>query len=1230
MPVTSLAYISQSHQNLLLSGQGPIIRVVSTAGKDLLAQAQVFEFQSIHGIKARDAWENQSHLGTFSLLIWGGRRLAFGRINSASPGSAGQYTTSALAIGPELETADWILDASFDSSTHSPTVAWLVTAHNEVFAITLDPSRDLNIIISQVASGPSSILYSAHIKPISTTTILVAAGTVFGEVIVWSCYRPRSTIAEVETKWQSRTSKVFRGHNGSIFGVCLSNNMDVVGDCHSRRLLASCSDDRTLRIWDVSDCDNVSISDTHQNGQRPRNIPQTGLGRTADASVATTWCHSSRIWGVGFLDLGSGSSASLWRVVSRGEDATCQLWELFWDEPVSSDRADLGDRPLRLNHASIDHYHSGKHIWSHAQHVGQSTPVLVTGGSDGRIIGRSVPSEKVEGFCSSINMPLRDVFGTIKPGLTRDEDLRTDDHHSVKQYVFVSDAVIFATTSYGYVIKGTIEADEQNSCRSLNINWTVPFNTTKLRTLAVMTSNTREGLVYLASTIGDIWMYQHTQQSIQFLATMNQKISKMLTGASSTSKENITVHHLLVCSTSPLSAELLQITQSTGEPSNLRIAETMKISLPPTFQPTAFLEVSEASIFVLGSRSGALAVYHMVSYQIEKADQNAPALCVRHVHESDSITSLQCLPPRNVSEQHGPQWQILSTGRDGSYAIHQISFQSQEAKTITPIVTTLHRSRPPFNPNVEGCNIITTDSGITELLLYGFSGKNFVAWNESTHSEVMNIPCGGAHRSWAYFSTEWNSHLPVTGQYRCFVWTKAGVFNMAKSGSPAHEIIQPGGHGREIKAIALLKDIVSPNDTNGPTRRLIATGAEDTDVRLWLVTSSIENAHIETPSMNAKDSVSCMRILRKHTTGIQHLSFCQDFLFSSAGCEELFIWKINFGVGVVEIGTAFQAALPKHATASDLRITSFLVTHIPSGQQADSRSAVEHFLIYAAYSNSMIRAFKYINSQTLSPESRFELLGEYFYNTTCLTNVRRLSGCLSWFLAASTNGAVTIWPEVDHRVNNDSPAQLSHVAEHYIHQNAILALQTIRIETEYHLLFTGGDDNALGITLVYESAAKSILYDKAGEHNSLPVPRLRTLLIPRAHAAAITALEILDSKKKGGLVIVTVVSTGNDQRLKIWRITVSVDELLQTTNRPGMSGDTFGPEVVRAIDVRSIREMWTSVADISTMIIIPDSDDKDAAGGVDVVEADSRKGKRLMVAGIGMEMIRIGVADEND
>jgi len=99
---------------------------------------------------------------------------------------------------------------------------------------------------------------------------------------------------------------------------------------------------------------------------------------------------------------------------------------------------------------------------------------------------------------------------------------------------------------------------------------------------------------------------------------------------------------------------------------------------------------------------------------------------------------------------------------------------------------------------------------------------------------------------------------------------------------------------------------------------------------------------------------------------------------------------------------------------------------------------------------------------------------------------------------------------------------------------------------------------------------------------------MATLIVPRAHAAAVTALEILDASRPG---LVTVATTSLDQQIKIWDLHIE-------STMPGVNGIT----VDRAC------KSFTSVADISSMALL---------------EHQSEKCK-LIVCGVGIDVWRYG------
>lgn len=550
--------------------------------------------------------------------------------------------------------------------------------------------------------------------------------------------------------------------------------------------------------------------------------------------------------------------------------------------------------------------------------------------------------------------------------------------------------------------------------------------------------------------------------------------------------------------------------------------------------------------------------------------------------------------------------------------------------------------------------MVANAAGRYEVILYGFRSKDFILWNESSHQEMMSVFCGGAHRSWILAlngtsaisrNTEWSGY---------FVWTKAATVNIVKFRSDSRTTVQEGGHGREIKAMALNHGPLSAGLRNASTGQLIATGAEDTMIRIWSL-QALAKGNISQRLSPPHNDVSPMLVLKKHTTGLQHLIFCNNYLFSSSGFEELFIWKLNLGVSGVGVGVILEAAMPKHEPISDLRITSF---DVYSGTKKygvkSSLGDPHHFQVFVAYSNSMVRvfqtAYRYSTNEPEKPTSRADLIAEGYYNTTCLTQLCLLPGEHSEFITASTNGAVALWLLAGEAEQSTSSPSLSCIADFFIHQNAILTMQILPLPVNHQkdrcqIILTGGDDNAVGI---------GILYRCSGQNSTKP-PESGTLLLSQAHTAAVTALEVIDTTSNLRESTFLLATTSQDQLIKVWCVRVELGSLSRHAHAKAAADladhndiKSFEAALASNVDVQLLKQMWTNVADASSIISIPlrnshnvqQKDEQRVPGGVigyrdarveatvmnpTNVTAAHKSAYRVMVAGIGMEIVEIDV-----
>ncbi|KAL6778720.1 hypothetical protein ACKKBF_B04915 [Auxenochlorella protothecoides x Auxenochlorella symbiontica] len=242
----------------------------------------------------------------------------------------------------------WILAASLWAASPATLHIVLGLANNSLTCFTCSPERDWRPDLAwQVDGQERSLLYSMAIQldwdregfggasdgtrpaPNQSTKapprVWVAGGTIFLDVVVWEA-RPGSNPA-------GPTRLRLKGHEGSIHRVCWA-------PCGAQ--LASASDDRTLRIWDVS------------------GLVRGLSGACEDvAPRLALYGHAARLWDACFVP---GVPA----LVSVAEDCTARLWGL-------EDGASLG----------IIRGHTGRGIWQCA--AACEGKVLITGGADGAV-----------------------------------------------------------------------------------------------------------------------------------------------------------------------------------------------------------------------------------------------------------------------------------------------------------------------------------------------------------------------------------------------------------------------------------------------------------------------------------------------------------------------------------------------------------------------------------------------------------------------------------------------------------------------------------------------------------------------------------------------------------------------------------------------------------------------------------------------------------------------------
>lgn len=216
-PVTAVAFFS----DVLLVGEGPLLKVYRWKTGDLQQCTQIFSKNKIHGIRvdySRDA-----------VLFWGGKSFSVLKMDEIP-------AYDIHVESKEKKLFDWIISAEFSVENDHGIFAYIQTAHNTILSL----DKDLKLLEKSFCEE-RSILYSGTILPLENGDALVAAGTVLGGVIVW--------------KLSDKTIMYnFTLHEGSIFGVRFSPD---------GKRLVSCSDDRSIRLWSLDSGEQLAIGWGH-------------------------------------------------------------------------------------------------------------------------------------------------------------------------------------------------------------------------------------------------------------------------------------------------------------------------------------------------------------------------------------------------------------------------------------------------------------------------------------------------------------------------------------------------------------------------------------------------------------------------------------------------------------------------------------------------------------------------------------------------------------------------------------------------------------------------------------------------------------------------------------------------------------------------------------------------------------------------------------------------------
>ncbi|KAI0857469.1 WD40 repeat-like protein [Xylaria cubensis] len=1123
-PITALAFLTLGEKQYLLAAEDTDIKIYDVATSRLCGILPVFHAQPIHGISVPPAAADRSGSPS-QILVWGGHavkvlptRIIEDLVCASSTNgydSAREIsgsTSTALSV-PEAVAPDWIFDGRISPFDDSRVV--LLTAHNEVIQGHVSAEQN-TLLLDRVRSPSRPILYSGNFFWVNQNCVLVAAGTVFGEIVVWKCHLDSSADTDgygrnmgIDGTQESKESVgcevlfVFSGHEGSIFGVHISPEI-VTSSGETIRLLASCSDDRTIRIWDITERSHELTNNDNEYGAQISNARQTGFGDSIVGSmglvnsqsrcVAMAMGHISRIWQVEIRSSGVFSRGDVIEVYSFGEDATMQKWHLKLDAGLEATSSTPKTGSL-IHHETFSN-HNGKQIWSRAMLATENGLLIATGGGDGKIAlmehGSDYPpktlndtSDVAVHYQRSIQeldiSPSSIIEKCQQKSTGTDSSLSSFKHGNGKEtfqsFAFITDDRLLITTRSGRLFLGSFDGEAE--WKELAITDAIRKT---IQSYTILRSSRRAATAFIGAPNGELFYYNEASgDSLQSFHKAERKITEIicLSDTSPTSPHARSADEyieLLVTVFGSTKAELLRLDQ------NRTLIQRTEVVVPDEFIVTSAAWCH--NYLILGSRNGSISVFDLATN-----GGQAPILTIE-ASIGDKVTSILPLPQQS---KDSPLY-FLTTARDGKYRVYEILNNT----TSTFQLRLVHETKPPFGPLIEESWLFDKpDDGKRDLMLCGFRGKYFVVWNATQQREVATIDCGGGHRIFDQVQIGGN---PEGLRFAC---TKASQMKIFSQTRAPHVPLKIGGHGREIKAVSA-------------SGKYVATGAEDTMIRIWELYD--EN--------RGEQQLRCVLALEKHNTGIQKLKWSNDqYLFSSGGNEEFFVWRVAaLESDVCPLGVMCEAVFPDRSEVGDLRITDFDVQCLTKDAAHDNDIVSEEsrknprFCISMTLSNSTVQTYLY------SARQGFQLLGRRTYTGACLTQLRHLNftdGYYPQVLTAATDGHLAVFTDIRSPVDEAQDSKDILVTK--LHQSTVKSLDMRSIITDTgtsYLIVTGGDDDAIGVVHLHQQASQYEIRNKS--------------IVRSAHAAAVTGLGIV--RLENGERDAVIVTASNDQRVKTWRL----------------------------------------------------------------------------------------------
>ncbi|KAJ3413572.1 WD repeat-containing protein 6 [Chytridiales sp. JEL 0842] len=1069
-----------------------------------------------------------------------------------------QEPTTTFSLGPLVETKSYIQDATFIPSL---TGVGVVLAHNIVELYTIKDEESLEttrfVKRAELWGADTSILYSAKFfwgdkedpkkqsyqKEEGEKVLKVAVGTAYGDILIFEV--PPKHRSEVFEKRGILVSSRLSGHRGAIFRVRLDS---------TQTRLASCADDRMIRIWNLTD---------------PSTKPIILIG------------HNSRIWDCQFTPNTIGND---W-VVSVSEDCTCRVWNL---ESGSCVQVWKG--------------HEGKSVWALDLHPNGN--VVATGGNEGSVALWSL--KEVVGRYGDGSTNEKET-----PFPTQNLDLSSKPDRPKQLVSNPLDSTVFITTEQGRLYK----FHPSNPSKS---TWIVkqPLTDNNGKTLlmgdvvmntsscgSVLAVGGLDGHIFVSSnsacetgekdwaTVG-LWKAHEDGRSDFVYTWKDHPQNEVVHVVSVSQKAAEAIHFTFRATTNTLShpvtfARFSLSTLQTSDPATTS-QKKGKAGVVSTIAKHPHLP-----FLLFGFRDGSWSLYKIPSSPTTLL--TPPFVSKPNAHGKCQVTSASWI--LSPSPNPDTDFKLVTSGRDGSVAFWNVSFQGEIQETHRVFLT---------KGWIEDVEVTASPWGKRHITAYGFFDSKFRVWDVLSGQEQYAVPIvGGGHKRWAFARSHNEQQQEEGGGWVVYirldkVWVVA-LSQHSKEGEDEFSVKSGGGvkviegmHGLETRVVKVVdcgdgqlglattrKRPHSPIPTNGLNRTLlIASGGEDTKIKFSLLRLPASNPRIR-PILSIK----------KHRSGVKGLQLVPwNFdsstrrrhskewrMFSCGASEDMRCWRVVLNledkqgdrISCVELAQAPEVSQVTEPRLMDLCVTS---PSIPT----DDNNAIS-CTVATACSDGHVRFWSYKESHSPSSSSTFTLITDSDFHTgNCVLKVVSLETTFPpqkkseerqiLFVSADTAGRIAFW-ECRRLGSKNNVKWLGSFVGHKGGVNALdAAFLFSRAETTTMVVSTGGEDNAVGVWVVSLAAGSPLKVEARDKVESLHSSTVTGVQLLKTRA---TSMEDDDMKKNR--LLWRMASSCVDHLFQMWDVEIEFQQELVVGSvklKPGGGRDSK-----RTLDVSDASDM---------------------------------------------------------